>query len=714
MSPYDMDDLISRPGSRLPNTTPSPQNIGRFNRDALVSRHYNQATTITQREKSPRYTNIERDSNLNDNLLTTTNMDTKDKVTPSSISKPNSYNRRERKSSVDASVQTQARRLSTSAVQVDVSEEPRQIPQNERNKQKTPSLLKLSQDQQIHPSPRTTSVSTRNKRSDDKRRWSSYTSSYNDDTDDNVAKQDTVKINRLSAINPLSSRYSHKSINNTTNNLLPTSRYIKEKRSSIDLNAINSQYKQQPLEQRHSSISRPVERRTLQRSSVVIDQQPASETQQRSNQILERRASNRNSLVLNQSKYKQAEESDRRIPTRSSRGLPPTNHQSDSNEQQQRSKLAIPTANRTSNLGRRSSHGTLSLVNKDSIESGKNKNEPTRASEITLSSRYVQRRSSHREISSTNQYTANERRSSRDISTSSIPNRRVERRSSIQEPPSRTHQQVATTAKNINRYSYHEGFSSLSKNDSKLTEEAKEQPAIVKTNHQQRRARALSVPASVQSNNEQALKPSLMPVPVSRFRKHSNNSLSRYETVPEDEVAPLAKEVRFSFVGREENSKLQQQQHEEILPVSSRSTGGYSNSTASSSHSSGDIEYDPPTPPSSFNDRLDVISKRRSMPSFVAKEPPRLNRYGSYLARLKDTYDTNPTEEEADEHYIEPVVSRRQRVVSEDNESHKAQLQRRQQQQSQNAVTESARHLLAQVQERRAKTAAILNGIYGP
>lgn len=38
MSPYDMDDLISRPGSRLPNTTPSPQNIGRFNRDALVSR----------------------------------------------------------------------------------------------------------------------------------------------------------------------------------------------------------------------------------------------------------------------------------------------------------------------------------------------------------------------------------------------------------------------------------------------------------------------------------------------------------------------------------------------------------------------------------------------------------------------------------------------------------------------------------------------------
>lgn len=668
-------------------------------------------------------------------------MDTKDKVTQLSISKPNSYNRRDRKSSVDASVQTQTRRLSTSAIQTDTGDSLRQIPQNmiqnERNKQKTPSLLKLSQDQQIHPSPRTASATTRTKKSDDKRRWSSYTSNYADNSDDILEKPDTIKSHRLSAINPLSSRYGHKSINNnshsitttnTTNNLLPSSRYMKEKRSSMDLNAGSNQHKQQSSDQRYSSISRPVERRPSQRSSLIIDQQqPASGTQQRSNQILERRASNRNSLVLNQSKYKLAEDLDQRVPTLRNRGLPPTNHQNESSEQQQqRSKLATTVSKRSSNLERRSSHGALSLVNKDSHESGNTKqslNEPTRASDITLSNRYVQRRSSHRDISSTNlSSSVSERRTSRDISASSIPNRRLERRSSVQESSTRIHQQVTTTAaKSMNRYSYHGGYGSLSKLDSKLAEDAAELlPTTAKTEQQQRRARALSVPASTQSNNDQVLKPSLMPVPVSRFRKHSNNSLSRYETVPEDDVAPLAKEVRFSLTNREGNTKLQQQQHEEIFPVSSRSTGGYSNSTASSSHSSGDIDYDPPTPPSSFNDRLDHITKRRSMPSFVGKEAPRLNRYGSYLARLKDTYEPTPTEEDDDQHYREPTIIRRQRVVSEDNESHKAQLRRQQQlqqqqqHQTQNAVTESARQLLAQVQERRAKTAAILNGIYGP
>lgn len=734
MSPYDMDDLISRPGSRLPNTTPSPQNIGRFNRDALVSRRYNQSATLPEKEKASRHTNIERDYNLNDNLLTTTtNMDTKDKVTQLYISKPNSYNRRDRKSSVDASVQTQTRRMSTSAIQTDIGDSLRQIPQNtiqdERNKQKTPSLLKLSQDQQIHPSPRTASATTRTKKSDDKRRWSSYTSNYADEIGDSAEKPDTVKSHRLSAINPLSSRYGHKSINNsshstmtttnTTSNLLPSSRYVKEKRSSIDLNASGNLYRQQASDQRYSSISRPAERRASERSSLISDQQQVSEAQQRSSQILERRASNRNSLVLNQSKYKQAEDLDRRVPTLRSRGLPPTNHQSESNEQQQRSKLAPTVSKRSSNLERRSSHGALSLVNKGLNESGNTKqslNEPTRGSDITLSNRYVQRRSSHREISLTNLSSVGERRSSRDISDSFIPNRRVERRSSIQEPSTRIHQQVTTAAaKNTNRYSYHGGYGSLSKIDSKLTEDAAGLPTSAKTDQQQRRSRALSVPASTQSNNDQVLKPSLMPVPVSRFRKHSNNSLSRYETVPEDDVAPLAKEVRFSLSNREENTKTQQH-HEEILPVSSRSTGGYSNSTASSSHSSGDIDYDPPTPPSSFNDRLDHITKRRSMPSFVGKEAPRLNRYGSYLARLKDTYETTPTDEDDDQNFIEPTIIRRQRVVSEDNESHKAQQRRQQQQQyqNQNAVTESARQLLAQVQERRAKTAAILNGIYGP
>lgn len=105
-------------------------------------------------------------------------------------------------------------------------------------------------------------------------------------------------------------------------------------------------------------------------------------------------------------------------------------------------------------------------------------------------------------------------------------------------------------------------------------------------------------------------KPSMMPVPVSRYRKHNSNYTthnSKYVSVPENSgissfnVAPT-KDVRFA----------PSVHNEEVQVVPSRSSGGLSNSTESTSQS-GDLYYDPPTPPST-NRGLSTVLKRRSMP----------------------------------------------------------------------------------------------------
>ncbi|KAK4512819.1 uncharacterized protein ATC70_003527 [Mucor velutinosus] len=217
------------------------------------------------------------------------------------------------------------------------------------------------------------------------------------------------------------------------------------------------------------------------------------------------------------------------------------------------------------------------------------------------------------------------------------------------------------------------------------------------TTTQQRRNRALSAP----SNHQQATdKPSLMPVPV-RYRKHSNNSISRYTSVPEN--------AGLTSFSPPREARLYP---EEIIQVeASRSSGGLSNSTTSSSHSS-DKYYDPPTPPTSA-----VITthsnhgKRRSVPvmnaSIIDEQVRKTeNRYSGYLARIKK--DTTMTEQE-DISSSRRLLPRRQRVISEDNENYRQQLEERkrlhQRQVYRDKETEdvisSAKHLLLMVKERR-------------
>lgn len=560
-------------------------------------------------------------TNMNDNNNTTTNLNVTHK----------SPFIRGRKSSVDVSVQTPSsftavqRRMSSPALEP----EPKVVlkPTNSKERvQKKLSLLKLSQNQQIHSSP------------DDKRRWSSYIPEAEDQN----------------------SRYTTQKSSVTTSNLLPTSRYNREKRSSVDTGS-RTEGVERRASQRNSMIINPS---TLKMSSADYQQQQScTSTVDRDLQSrdLQRRASNRKSLLTtepnNNATVERRSNSLRRVPLMS--------------------QLKEKNNNQTK-LERRSSHSTFSLANKN------NDQQQQQAREIK--NRYAERRSSYRDL------TVNSKVSNNNEDHLTFLNRRMERRPS-QEPISSSNNRATALQQAANnkskRYSYHGGYGSPPLSSVNTTEEAPQ----IKTDQQQRRSRALSVPTST----DQQQKPSLMPVPVSRLRKYSNNGSSRYASVPENEIAPsTGGKVRFSV--------SEETKGEEIVPIASRSTGGYSNSTASSSHS-GDLDYDPPTPPSSFIDRHEH-AKRRSIPNFPGKETPRLNRYSSYLARLKDAYE--PMEEEKEKVIVEP---RRQRVHSEDNENYYKGQQRITRQEN---LNESARELLAQVKQRRAKTAAILHGIYGP
>ncbi|KAF1800412.1 hypothetical protein V8B55DRAFT_1391583 [Mucor lusitanicus] len=230
-----------------------------------------------------------------------------------------------------------------------------------------------------------------------------------------------------------------------------------------------------------------------------------------------------------------------------------------------------------------------------------------------------------------------------------------------------------------------------------LGEQRHNQLPTATTAAQQRRNRALSAP----SNHHQATeKPSLMPVPV-RYRKHSNNSISKYTSVPEN--------AGLTSFSPPREARLYP---EEIIQVeASRSSGGLSNSTASSSHSS-DRYYDPPTPPTSaVNTTYGSHGKRRSVPvmnaSIIDEQVRKTeNRYSSYLARVKkdammaEHQDINPSRR---------LVPRRQRVLSEDNENYRHQIEQRRKSQQQQAyrdedtedVISSAKHLLSMVKERR-------------
>jgi hypothetical protein len=114
-------------------------------------------------------------------------------------------------------------------------------------------------------------------------------------------------------------------------------------------------------------------------------------------------------------------------------------------------------------------------------------------------------------------------------------------------------------------------------------------------------------------------KPSMMPVPVTRYRKHSNSSMhSKYVSVPEDsDISFDTKDVRYD--------------HVQVVP--SHSSSGLSNSTESSSQS-GDSYYDPPTSPHA---NKSMAQKRRSMPvihaHFIADKSQKheRRRYSSYL-----------------------------------------------------------------------------------
>jgi hypothetical protein len=229
---------------------------------------------------------------------------------------------------------------------------------------------------------------------------------------------------------------------------------------------------------------------------------------------------------------------------------------------------------------------------------------------------------------------------------------------------------------------------------------------IPPTTTQQTRNRTISAPSSQQRANENYYtdKPSLMPVPT-RYRKHSNNSISKYASVPEDtglsSFSP-PKDVRFGLSTTNTYA-------EEIQVEASRSSGGLSNSTTSSSYSS-DRYYDPPTPPTSA-----VIthqhSKRKSIPvmnaSMIDEQVRKTeNRYSSYLARVKKE---NVVPEYAENSASRRLLPRRQRVISEDNENYKHQLdQRRRSQQvyrddDTEDVISSAKRLLSIVKERRSR-----------
>lgn len=230
--------------------------------------------------------------------------------------------------------------------------------------------------------------------------------------------------------------------------------------------------------------------------------------------------------------------------------------------------------------------------------------------------------------------------------------------------------------------------------------------SLLSNTTQQLRNRAISAPSSQQRTNDNyyADKPSLMPVPT-RYRKHSNNSISKYASVPENEglssFSP-PKDVRFG-------PSTTNTYPEEIQVEASRSSGGLSNSTTSSSYSS-ERYYDPPTPPTSA-----VIthqhSKRKSMPvmnaSMIDEQVRKTeNRYSSYLARVKKENAIPEFEENSASRRLLP---RRQRVVSEDNENYKQQLDQRQisQQVYRDDDTEdvisSAKRLLSIVKERRSR-----------
>ncbi|KAI9352412.1 hypothetical protein BD770DRAFT_393402 [Pilaira anomala] len=211
-----------------------------------------------------------------------------------------------------------------------------------------------------------------------------------------------------------------------------------------------------------------------------------------------------------------------------------------------------------------------------------------------------------------------------------------------------------------------------------------------------RRARSLTAPSSkYMGNSDQTQKPSLMPVPTFRHRRLSGNNLSKYVSVPEEEVAASPLQPTSPPVSPQalKGARYSLSKQRILQPVASHSSSGQSNATTCSSHSE-DMDYNPVTPPSSYTDPPNLYYERRR--SFT-KEPTnitRLNKYGSYLAKMKDTYEVD----------IKPKNYSRQRVLSEDNNQYKEQKRR--------SVTESAREVLAQVQERRAKTAAILNSIH--
>ncbi|KAI8644895.1 hypothetical protein BD408DRAFT_400787 [Parasitella parasitica] len=221
----------------------------------------------------------------------------------------------------------------------------------------------------------------------------------------------------------------------------------------------------------------------------------------------------------------------------------------------------------------------------------------------------------------------------------------------------------------------------------------------------QRRHRAASMPLNQQRTEEEYStpeKPSFMVV-SGRYRKHSNSSISKYASVPEN-----AGLTSFAPPKDTRHGTSTAHTYPEIQVEASRSSGGLSNSTASSSRSS-DKYYDPPTPPTNA-----VVthqhSKRRSMPVFNASMiDEQVNRaesrYSSYLARIQS--DNGSTD------YQEPTSNRRmfphrQRVVSEDNEYYKYQFGQQRQSKQQTYrdeetedVISSAKHLLSLVKERR-------------
>ncbi|CEP16832.1 hypothetical protein [Parasitella parasitica] len=230
-------------------------------------------------------------------------------------------------------------------------------------------------------------------------------------------------------------------------------------------------------------------------------------------------------------------------------------------------------------------------------------------------------------------------------------------------------------------------------------------PTSITTIAAQRRHRAASMPLHQQRTEEEYStpeKPSLMAV-SGRYRKHSNSSISKYASVPENaglnSFSP-PKDIRHGL----SNSHT----YPEIQVEASRSSGGLSNSTASSSRSS-DKYYDPPTPPANAV-VTHQYNKRRSMPVFNAsmidEQVNRAeNRYSSYLARVQSVNGSADYQETTPSRRMFP---RRQRVVSEDNEYYKHQFDQHRKTQQQiyrdeetEDVISSAKHLLSLVKERR-------------